>query len=193
MAKVTGPLMSMGARGKLGNTLVFSGWKGIATIRSYVVPANPKTPEQVTQRDTMKKCVLFWNSSLADPAQRSGWNKAAALMASAMSGFNAYVASAINNINLPTWTGMLTISTLSGSSVGGTFTDLVTGAVPADQSGLEVWLGDNPNKLSLQTCVFKCTGGALSLDTGGSWLGQTGQSVQIRLNGAAFSGIFLVL
>ncbi len=46
MPKVSGPLMSMDASGKLGNSIVFGKWKGQHTVRSYVKPANPKKPEQ---------------------------------------------------------------------------------------------------------------------------------------------------
>jgi len=46
MAKVTGPLMSLDARGKLGGALVFIGWKGIKDVRLLVTPANPQSAGQ---------------------------------------------------------------------------------------------------------------------------------------------------
>jgi len=46
MAKVTGPLMSMDARGKIGDALVFIGWKGVKDVRMWLKPANPKLPDQ---------------------------------------------------------------------------------------------------------------------------------------------------
>jgi len=46
MAKVTGPLMSMTASGKLADTIVFFGWKGIAVVRQWLVPANPQSADQ---------------------------------------------------------------------------------------------------------------------------------------------------
>ncbi len=46
MAKLTGPLFSLDARGKLGKALVFIGWKGIKTVRQYLKPANPKSTGQ---------------------------------------------------------------------------------------------------------------------------------------------------
>lgn len=46
MAKVTGPLMSMDARGKIGDAIVFIGWKGRKTVRMWLKPANPKTALQ---------------------------------------------------------------------------------------------------------------------------------------------------
>lgn len=50
MAKVTGPLMSVDARGKIANALVFMGWKGLNTVRQWVVPANPRTGLQGDMR-----------------------------------------------------------------------------------------------------------------------------------------------
>lgn len=50
MAKVTGPLMSMSASGKLGDAIVFSIWKGSAYVRQFVIPSNPKTGDQGDQR-----------------------------------------------------------------------------------------------------------------------------------------------
>lgn len=46
MAKLTGPLFSLDARGKLGSALVFIGWKGIKTARQWLKPANPQSADQ---------------------------------------------------------------------------------------------------------------------------------------------------
>ena len=50
MAKVTGPLMSMSARGKLANSMVFFGWKGLAVVRQWLKPANPQSTNQGDRR-----------------------------------------------------------------------------------------------------------------------------------------------
>lgn len=50
MAKVTGPLMSMSASGKLADTIVYFAWKGIHVVREWLKPANPKTADQGDQR-----------------------------------------------------------------------------------------------------------------------------------------------
>jgi len=50
MAKVTGPLMSMSASGKIGDSIVFSIWKGVAYVRQYVIPANKMSADQGNQR-----------------------------------------------------------------------------------------------------------------------------------------------
>lgn len=46
MAKTTAPLLSMGATGQIGQTLVASKWKGRPYMRRYQTPTNPNTTSQ---------------------------------------------------------------------------------------------------------------------------------------------------
>ncbi|MBA7534362.1 hypothetical protein ES705_26608 [subsurface metagenome] len=66
MAKLKAPLMSLGASGKLANTLVFFPWKGINAVREYVIPANPKTALQTTQRSYLSGAVAGVHAAMAD-------------------------------------------------------------------------------------------------------------------------------
>lgn len=50
MAKLKAPLLSLGASQQLGKAIVFFPWKGLNVVREYVVPANPNTLAQQTQR-----------------------------------------------------------------------------------------------------------------------------------------------
>lgn len=50
MAKLKAPLMSLGASQQLGKSLVFFPWKGLDVVREYVIPSNPRTAAQTTQR-----------------------------------------------------------------------------------------------------------------------------------------------
>lgn len=59
MAKLNAPLFSFRASGKIANALVYFGWKGLNVVRSYVVPANPKTTAQNTQRGYLIACVAM--------------------------------------------------------------------------------------------------------------------------------------
>lgn len=52
MAKLTAPLLSFGARGKVADTLVFANWKGREYARSYSIPANPQSAGQTLTRNT---------------------------------------------------------------------------------------------------------------------------------------------
>lgn len=53
MAKVTGPLMSMSASGKLADAIVFFGWKGTNVVRQWLKPSNPQTSGQGDTRIAM--------------------------------------------------------------------------------------------------------------------------------------------
>lgn len=54
MAKVQGPLLSMGAQGQIGNSQVYASWKGINYARRYVVPSDPNTLGQQLTRGVFR-------------------------------------------------------------------------------------------------------------------------------------------
>lgn len=62
MAKVTLPLMSGGASGKIADAIVFFPWKGRNCVRQWLIPANPQSEDQGDQRlflgGTAKGCSL---------------------------------------------------------------------------------------------------------------------------------------
>lgn len=70
--------------GKVGKSGVFATWKGRQYRRSYVIPANPKTPAQQAVRNNFKNAVDAWHNFdalqkqaygyLATPLQISGFN-----------------------------------------------------------------------------------------------------------------------
>lgn len=57
MAKLKAPLMSLGATGQLGKSLVFFPWKGLDVVREYVIPTNPQSTDQTTQRGYLTDAV----------------------------------------------------------------------------------------------------------------------------------------
>jgi len=63
MAKLTGPLLSFGAKGQIGKTLVTADWKGIKYARQYTIPANPNSSEQQLTRGTFSFLQAFWLNS----------------------------------------------------------------------------------------------------------------------------------
>lgn len=65
MAKLKAPLLSLGASQQLGKTLVFSSWKGINTVREYVIPSNPKTALQLVQRAYVTAAVAMVHTAQA--------------------------------------------------------------------------------------------------------------------------------
>jgi len=50
MARVTGPLMSMDARGSVAKAIVFSIWNGVNYVRHWLKPANPEEAGQGDRR-----------------------------------------------------------------------------------------------------------------------------------------------
>ena len=53
MAKVTGPLMSFSASGKIADVMVYFTWKGRNVVRQWLVPANPQSADQGDRRIIM--------------------------------------------------------------------------------------------------------------------------------------------
>lgn len=72
MAKLTGPLLSFGATGAIGKTLVASKWRGIPYARQYTVPANPQTAAQTQVRSTFALLREMWK--LAPAQLQETWN-----------------------------------------------------------------------------------------------------------------------
>lgn len=87
MAKVTGPLFSVDARGKIADTLVFMGWRGIKTVRKWLKPANPRTAAQVQTREFFTDAVMAHHGLSA--ADKGALRLAAS--GQPFSGFNLWV------------------------------------------------------------------------------------------------------
>jgi len=65
VAKLKAPLMSLGASGAIGEALVYFPWKGLNVVREYVIPANPRTSGQTTQRGYLSTMVALIHSHQA--------------------------------------------------------------------------------------------------------------------------------
>jgi len=70
MAKVTQPLMSLGARGKMG-ALIYNQWRGFNTVKCYTAPVQPDTDDQLALRALMADAVSAWQA--LTPAERTSW------------------------------------------------------------------------------------------------------------------------
>lgn len=67
VAKVKAPFFGLGASGQLGKAIVYFGWKGINVVREFVIPSNPQTALQVTQRGYVTAAVAKIHAAQADP------------------------------------------------------------------------------------------------------------------------------
>lgn len=133
MAKVRGGLFSLGASGKLAKTLVYSKWKAEPYAREYVTPANPRTPAQVAQRDTIKQAIEYWQLPELVNAVRQGMRRAASRLSASMSGANlatrgwCALKKAVADSNITTsgvvvygGSSVTSLAVISGATVSGT-------------------------------------------------------------------------
>ncbi|MBA7572830.1 hypothetical protein ES708_14617 [subsurface metagenome] len=112
MAKLTGPFFSLKASGQLGKTIVAFPWKGINALRTYVIPANPKTEAQRTQRGYFEDAVDAWHDSDFSALDAAAWNRFAGILAKIMSGFNAMIKTFVDEAILGnTWEKLYQVTT----------------------------------------------------------------------------------
>lgn len=72
MSKTTAPLLSFGARGQIGKTMVASSWRGVKYMRQHVIPANPRTTAQTVVRKTFALLREMWK--LAPALVKAPWD-----------------------------------------------------------------------------------------------------------------------
>lgn len=149
-ATLTAPLFSFGAAGQLAKSLVFFSWKGLKVVRSYVVPANPKTANQTTQRSHMTAAVAEWHAATYTADDVTAWNRLAGIAAAIMSGFNRMCQEFITEIIAGnTW------ERLEGVAVSGVVGDLFTVTVnkAAGGNAPTLWWGTRkthfPNSVAM--------------------------------------------
>jgi len=123
MAKVKGPLFSLEASGKIADSIVYLKWKGITDVRSYVIPANPRTEKQQSQRTKMTEAVDLWHSTAFNDLDFEAWDLFASIMPTPMSGFNAFIKSYIDaKVAGKNFTPIYTGTISNVTSTGFTFT-----------------------------------------------------------------------
>jgi hypothetical protein len=88
MPKWKSPLFS-DIRNAIGDNVVFSQWKGRPYVRSYVMPAQPRTAPQRAHRDVLRNLVKRWQGVCKpDDAVVALWDNEA--LAELVSGFNIF-------------------------------------------------------------------------------------------------------
>lgn len=105
MAKTTGGLFSLDARGSVGKTIVYSIWKGINYVRRHTVPQNPNSTYQKIIRRMITRGSQAWKDAVTgiDGTQQASWNTFAE--GTAESGFNRFMRAFItDNYNKTTHT-----------------------------------------------------------------------------------------
>lgn len=188
MAKVTAPLFSFGASGQLAKALVYFPYKGLSVVRSHVVPANPNTAAQQTQRSFMTNAVDEWHAAGYTDPDHGAFNRWASTLGKGLSGFNAFCRAYIDErVAGGTWrriaaavvslitgtTFRVQVTKASGGDVPSIFygvspTFMPNAAVMVDQTG-NVWRVDLA-ALTPGTVYYWY----LTVGTPGSDLGRTG-------------------
>lgn len=193
MAKVTAPLISLDARGKLADTLVFGNWKGIPTVRQYVIPSNPRTSAQIAQRDLMAAHVAFFRAQLPRAEDRDAWRLYATARALRMSGFNAAVRNMFRAADQETGGPFATAVEYT------TDTEFVTASATilradnqeaVEGQTIQLWIGSQPTNLALVAEEDSGAEGALQIPHG--VLAGT-RYCALKLAGVNISGIWQVV
>jgi hypothetical protein len=95
MAKVTGPFLSLDARGTVAGTLTASVWKGVNYMRQRVIPKNPNSFKQQAIRQVITDASQAWKagSTVGSVAINATYKAAfaTAVAGMAMSGFDLFI------------------------------------------------------------------------------------------------------
>jgi hypothetical protein len=103
VAKVRAPLFSLEARNQLGKQIVFFPWKGVNAVRSYAVPANPRTAAQTAQRNRLAVTLEAIQLLRVHPSQAlleadySAYRNLASVYAKPMTWMNAICKSCVDS------------------------------------------------------------------------------------------------
>jgi len=148
MAIARTPLLSFGATGKLAKTLVFFPWKGLDVVREYVIPTNPNTAAQATQRTLFSATVSAWRNYFTNAVMRTAWNLSASASKKAQSGFNAAMSAMIKICSSdPDASFALTGAAAAGNTVDFGMLNADDGAAGDEAGNFEVWVGDEATSL----------------------------------------------
>lgn len=110
MAKWSSALFS-DIRNKLGDQVIFSMWKGRPYMRSYVVPANPQSDDQMGNRFKLASIVSWYQTNIKPTALKvTAWNAQA--LSDLISGYNLFVKTSQGAV-----IGAIDLSVAGGTSV----------------------------------------------------------------------------
>jgi hypothetical protein len=73
MGKIKAPLLGVSARGKLGNSLVFSKWNSVNVIKTKVDPGYRNTADQQYQRAYYHSCVTKYREAFYNERDKEMW------------------------------------------------------------------------------------------------------------------------
>jgi len=180
--------LSFSARGKIADAIVYSGWKGLETVRKYVTPANPQTADQIAQRAILTAIVSAWKNYFILAACRANWNRSALNDSRALSGFNYFASQAMQVAAADPDASFASLSEpIANQLVSFTCLNLDDGAQADEAGNFEIWVGSTISGMTHSEDVALAGGDVI----GTVDLGDAGDMVyaQIRKGGYDRSGI----
>jgi len=133
MGKVTIPLLSIKATGKIADSLIFEKWKNKQTVKRFAKPSNPDTAKQQVQRSYMVPVIEAWHNDGYTVEDKEAWNYYAKIIKVNATGYNMFTRFKINaQKDLNTW---VKLTNCQVSGVFGTGCTVVID-VPSDQTGV---------------------------------------------------------
>lgn len=166
MAILRTPLLSFGASGKLARTLVYFSWKGLDVVREYVVPTNPNTAAQQTQRTLFTDMVASWRNYFTDATMRTAWNLAASVSKKAQSGFNAAMHAMLHIVSGDADASFAVSAAATNQTVVFTMKNADDGATGDETGDFEIWTGSTATSLLYLEGAAISTGTVTSSDLG---------------------------
>jgi len=120
-------------RNAIGDSVVFSQWKGRPYMRSWVKPANPRTNAQKAVREHLKAVLKRWQELSADPGVVTAWNAEA--LPYLISGYNLFMKYGRSS--------QISVSPGSGSAPLDVTITYTLGKLPASKAGIIRFDGTN--------------------------------------------------
>ncbi|MBA7573066.1 hypothetical protein ES708_14855 [subsurface metagenome] len=97
--------MSINAIGTIGKKLIFRERKKIKDVKKYVIPKNPKSEGQNTQRGYLRTAIEAWKTDGFNRLDFEAWGRLASIQKKILSGINIYTSLRINQLKEgKTWT-----------------------------------------------------------------------------------------
>lgn len=189
MAIVKAPLLSLNARGQIGKSLVFLGWKGLKTVREHVTPANPQTADQITQRTKVTDLVAAWKNYFTDAEGREAWNRWALNDARPMSGFNGFMSQTLGIIATTADASFVNLMTeIAAQKINFTLLNIDDGAQADEAGNFDYWGGSTISGMVIDEAVALVAGDLVGTT---DW-GDTGDIIYVKIRKGSWdrSGIF---
>jgi hypothetical protein len=152
MPKLQTPLLSFGASGQINKTLVCYTLRGQNVARSYVIPTNPRTAAQTTQRDKITNAVTFWQRAITDTRVRESWANLLSRDFEPMAGYNKCTQQILHELS--TQTDPLFCTRVTATAPGAPFMQAYFASagpnpIPSEAGPFDCFIGP-----SISTLVF---------------------------------------